>query len=287
MKFKSMLLVMVLLAGSVSCSTASDTALSGMSVSDRPLTGKVIWNDLITEDLAAARTFYGGLFDWTFEEGRQRSGGEYVIARHGDTYVAGILKVAPRPDGRKVDRWLPYISIEDVDAAIERSTTAGATVAAEARDVSIGRVAAIIDPEGAVIGLAHSDVGDPDDKTTRAMPGRVVWSELLSRDPAAASSFYERVAGYDVDVVNRRGGQYTFLLQNGVKRAGIMPRPGDDVTPVWLTYFGVSDPAAAAAKAQQLGGTVLLPASADLRDGTMAVVTDPSGAVLVLQKTPM
>jgi predicted enzyme related to lactoylglutathione lyase len=287
MKLKFALLVMALLVGSVSCTTASDRALSGMSVSDQPLTGKVIWNDLITEDLAAARVFYGGLFDWTFEEGRQKTGGDYVIARHGDAYVAGILRIAPRTDGSKVDRWLPYVSVEDVDAAVERSLLAGATVAAEARDVSLGRVAAIIDPEGAVIGLAHSEIGDPDDKTTRAMPGRVVWSELLSRDPEAASSFYGQIAGYDVDVVNRRGGQYTFLLKNGVQRAGIMPRPGDDVTPVWLTYFGVSDPGAAAAKAEQLGGTVLLPPSADLRDGTMAVVTDPSGAVLVLQKTPM
>lgn len=287
MKFKSMLLVVVLLAGSISCTTANDPLLSGMSVSERPLTGKVIWNDLITEDLVAAKVFYAGMFDWSFEEGSARRGGEYVVARHGDTYVAGILKIAPRSDGSKVDRWLPYISIDDVDAAIERSTTAGATVAAEARDVNLGRVAAIIDPEGAVIGLAHSKIGDPDDKTTRAMPGRVVWSELLSRDPAAASSFYERVAGYDVDVVERRGGEYTFLVQNGVQRAGIMPRPGDEVTPVWLTYFGVSDPAAAAAKAKELGGTVLLPPSPDLRDGSMAVVTDPSGAVLVLQKTPM
>jgi predicted enzyme related to lactoylglutathione lyase len=53
---------------------------------------------------------------------------------------------------------------------------------------------------------------------------------------------------------------------------------------VWLTYFGVDDPAAAAARAQALGGKVLLPASPQLREGSMAVVTDPSGAVLVLQK---
>jgi hypothetical protein len=33
-----------------------------------------------------------------------------------------------------------------------------------------------------------------------------------------------------------------------------------------------------------LGGKVLLAPSPQLRDGTMAVVTDPSGALLVLQK---
>jgi predicted enzyme related to lactoylglutathione lyase len=182
---------------------------------------------------------------------------------------------------------LPYMSVDDVDAAIDRSKTGGATVVVGARDVSIGRVAAIIDPEGAVLGIARSSIGDPDDRTTAAAPGRVVWSELLSSDPVAAAGFYRLLAGLDVEVVERRGGLYTMLTNGGVKRAGIMPRPADDVDPVWLTYFGVSDPKAAAAKAKELGGTVLLPPSPDLREGTMAVVTDPVGAVLVLQKVPM
>ncbi len=287
MKLKTALIATALLTGVAACTTVSESDLAGMSFSERPLTGKVIWNDLITEDLAAARQFYGGLFDWTFEDAEGRSGNEYVVARHGDTYVAGILSVKPRQDGQKVTRWLPYVSVSDVDTAMKRGVAAGATVAVDSRDVSLGRVAAIIDPEGAVIGLANSRIGDPDDRTTRAAPGRVVWSELLSRDPVAAAAFYKLVADYDIEIVNRRGGQYTFLSNNGVNRAGIMPKPGDEVDPVWLTYFGVSDPRAAAARAKQLGGTVLIPPSPELRDGTMAVVTDPAGAVLVLQKTPM
>ena len=130
-------------------------------------------------------------------------------------------------------------------------------------------------------------IGDPDDTSTRAGPGRVVWSELLSSDPVAASAFYRLLAGYDIEVIERRGGLYTLLSNNGVNRAGIMPRPADEIEPVWLTYFGVSDPKSAAARAKELGGTVLVPPSPELREGTMAVVTDPVGAVLVLQKVPM
>jgi predicted enzyme related to lactoylglutathione lyase len=114
-----------------------------------------------------------------------------------------------------------------------------------------------------------------------------VWSELLSSDPVAASAFYRLLAGYDIEVIERRGGLYTLLSNNGVNRAGIMPRPADEIEPVWLTYFGVSDPKSAAARAKELGGTVLVPPSPELREGTMAVVTDPVGAVLVLQKVPM
>ena len=49
----------------------------------------------------------------------------------------------------------------------ERVIAAGGTEAAAARDVSLGRVAAIQDAEGAVIGLARSGVGDPDDPDDR------------------------------------------------------------------------------------------------------------------------
>ena len=286
MKLRTALIVAALLGGVAACTTTGQANLSGMSFSERPLTGKVIWNDLITEDLGTARQFYGGLFGWTFESMPGR-GSEYVVVRDGSSYVAGMLEVDARPDGKKLTRWLPYMSVEDVDAAVRRSVVGGASVAADPRDVGLGRVAAIIDPEGAVIGLARSSIGDPDDDTTRPAPGRVVWSELLSSDPVAASAFYRLLAGLDIEVIERRGGFYTLLSNGGINRAGIMPRPTDDVDPVWLTYFGVSDPRAAAARAKELGGTVLLPPSPDVREGTMAIVTDPVGAVLVLQKIPM
>jgi predicted enzyme related to lactoylglutathione lyase len=286
MNIRNLLTSGVVMVFAVACTSTNQSDSSGMTFSDEPLTGKVIWNDLITEDIASAKTFYSGLFGWTFEEMPLRDGREYVIARSGDQYVAGILSVGPKPN-EDVSRWLPYISIDNVDLAIDRSVRGGATVVAGPRDVSLGRVAAIIDPEGAVVGLARSDLGDPDDSATSAAPGRVVWSELLASDPAAASAFYRDVVGYDVEAVERRGGRHTFLSNKGVQRAGILERPADQIEPVWLTYFGVSDPRAAAARAASLGGTVVLPPAPDVREGSMAIVTDPAGAVLVLQKTSM
>ena len=54
------LLAAVLVAAS--CSTTQESDLSGMSFSDEPLPGKIIWHDLITHDMAAAQRFYGELF---------------------------------------------------------------------------------------------------------------------------------------------------------------------------------------------------------------------------------
>ena len=266
------------------CTTASRPDLTGMSFSTDPLLGKVIWYDLITEDIAKAQSFYRGLFGWSFESSTGAHGEHYLLARKGDILVAGLLEIENTDPDSKFSRWLPYLSVDNVDAAVVRSTSAGGSVAAAARNVSLGRVAAIIDPEGAVIGLARSSIGDPDDTTTAAAPGRPVWTELLADNPAAAAKFYSSLAGYEARTVTRHGGEYTFLASDGSDRAGIFQKPTDkDYQPVWITVFGVADPAASAAKAEALGGTIILPVSADLRNGTTAVVTDPSGALLVLQ----
>lgn len=280
-RYASALAAILLIAA---CTTAGRPDLSGMSFSPRPLTGKLIWHDLVTEDLDAARHFYGGLFGWTFEESTGLRGEDYLLARDGNTYVAGLVSIERPDDATRLSRWLPYVSVADVDAAVADSVEAGAEVAASARDVGLGRVAAIVDPQGAVIGLARSSVGDPDDRTTAAAPGRVVWSELLADDPAAAAEFYGRVVGYTPRSVERRRGTYTMLSAGGQDRAGILANPTEDWKPVWLTYFGVEDPGAAAEQAKALGGRVVLAPSAEVRDGNMAVVADPSGAVLVLQR---
>ena len=72
MKIRLALAISVLLLGAVACTATSQSDLSGMSFSDEPLTGKIIWNDLVTEDFDAAQRFYSGLFGWS-SSGRGRS----------------------------------------------------------------------------------------------------------------------------------------------------------------------------------------------------------------------
>ncbi len=276
--------LLVLLVGPMACrTTAVDT--SSMTFAPEPLLGKIVWNDLITEDVDAARRFYGELFGWSFESASRRDDRPYVVARSGRALVAGIVQV-PRPSGGvSYSRWLPYASVNDVDAAVAKAKMEGGTVAVASRQVGIGRVAVIVDAEGAVIGLARSRIGDPDDSTTAPGPGRVVWTELLANDPEAASRFYARVIGYVPHTIERHGGPYILLSYGGVDRAGIFRNPSEQAAPTWLTSFGVDDPVAAAARVQALGGKVILPVSPQLRDGTMALVEDPTGAILILRKT--
>lgn len=266
------------------CTSTAAVDTSAMSLSSAPLIGKVVWNDLVTEDLDSARRFYGELFGWTFERSEGRSHRPYVLARSGKFYVAGIVQAPPHSDGSSWSRWLPYVSVDDVDTSVAKAIVAGAEVAVPAQNVGIGRVAVIVDDEGAVIGLARSHVGDPDDITTTPAAGHVVWTELLANDPVSEARFYEGVIGYAVRTIDRAGGRYRLLTYDGSDRAGILRNPSEQAVPVWLTYFGVDDPAAAADRVAALGGNVVLPPSAQLRGGSMTVVTDPAGALLVLQK---
>jgi uncharacterized protein len=269
-----------------SCVTNRPPDLGEMSFTDEPLLGKAVWHDLITEDLDAARRFYGGLFGWSLESSTAAGGHEYVLARNGDTYVAGLIEAAAREDGKKVSRWLPYISVSDVDSAVERALTSGGETVVSPRNVGFGRVAAITDEEGAVVGLARSSIGDPDDATTAGRIGSVVWNELLAANSTEAARFYERVFGYQARGIERRGGEYILLHASGDERAGVLRKPVPEWESQWLTYFGVADPAAAARRAEALGGRIVIPPSPELREGSVAVVTDPTGAVLVLQQWP-
>jgi len=266
------------------CASTGGRDYSGMSFSGTPLEGKVIWNDLVTEDGAVARSFYGTLFGWTFEQTVSAGGRPYSLARAGGIYVAGIVE-APRPaDGQSITRWVPYFSVADVDASVARATALGGRAEIAPRNVPLGRVAVVTDAEQAVIGLVRSRIGDPDDATTRAAPGRVVWHELPADDPAKAAKFMHEVTGLAANDIARRGGTYTMLAGGGIERAGVMKNPGAGWKPQWLTHFGVEDPAAAAQRAVELGGKLLLAPSQDLREGTVAVITDPGGAILVLHQ---
>ena len=58
------------------------------AISKTPLIGKFVWRDLMTDDPAAAKPFYAGLFGWEFVE-TQSLGRPYTRVRSGGQFIAG------------------------------------------------------------------------------------------------------------------------------------------------------------------------------------------------------
>jgi predicted enzyme related to lactoylglutathione lyase len=269
----------------VACSATAPGPAAGFSLSSEPLLGKFVWHDLVTDDPVKARQFYSGLLGWEFEQTMHPLGGDYTLISLDGQFVGGMVSLAD-PAGADYSRWLPYLSVADVDSAVRFTESAGGSAVVAPLELgNVGRAAAVTDPQGAVVGLLRSRVGDPDDSFPPAQ-GRVVWDELLAADAAMAARFYGSLAGLEASTITRRGGEYTLLRAQGRDRAGIMERPDARVNPLWLTHFAVADVTAAARRAAELGGKVLLAPSPELREGTFAVVTDPGGAILALAQRP-
>ena len=283
--FKPVLSLMTMTIFLVACSTAGGPVSGDQQLSKDPLTGKFVWHDLITDDIATARRFYAGLFGWEFENSTRPGSKEpYVLIRSGGNLIAGMVELSDPEGGSDYSRWLGYISVEDVDASARTTKSAGGRVLVTPRNLGkFARVAAVQDPQGAVVGLVRSHVGDPVDGLEQKT-GRVVWNELLAVDSAKAGEFYRSITDYQVRTIDRRGGEYTMLQSGRVDRAGILQRPAAEIEPLWLTYFAVSDVVSAAKRAEQLGGRIILAPADDFREGTVALVTDPTGAVLALKK---
>ena len=266
-----------------SCTTPGGDRLTDLPLSDAPLNGKFVWHDLITDDVQAVKAFYGGLLGWSFEKTTRPGGGDYTIAFSGDRPVAGIVALDDPADA-DYSRWLGYLSVSDVDEAVDITRSVGGSAVVGPLDLpGIGRAAAVRDPQGAVVGLIRSDLGDPDDSLAPG-PGLVVWNEMLASDDAEATGFYTTIGGLQAREEPRSGGVYRVLVSQGRDRAGVMQRPNDNIEPFWLTHFAVEDVNEATRRAEALGGEVLLGPDPGLRNGTIALVVDPTGAVLALQQ---
>ena len=269
----------------VACASGSKSvAPAAVPTASSPLTGKFVWHDLITEDPEACRRFYGALLGWEFED-THRADKPYIVARAGGHYVAGIVAVTPDAT-QELSQWLAYMSVPDVDTAAAKVAAAGGRSLVAPRQVgSIGRAAVVVDPQGAPVGLLRRAAGDPADEPSPSSAASSGWSTWpRTRRPPWPST--RASPAMRARPARRQRDPYQVLTL-GRPRAGLMKIPIENVRPNWLSYVRVEDPAALAGRVVSLGGKVVLAPRPDIRNGTLAVVADPSGAVLALQKWPL
>ena len=118
-------------------------------------------------------------------------------------------------------------------------------------------------------------------------PGAFCWVELATTDQAAASNFYAKIFGWSVKSfpIGPNDFYTTFQLEGRDAAAGCTLRPEQlsrGVPPHWNLYIAVEGADATAARAAELGGTVLAPPFDVFDAGRMAVLQDPTGAAFSL-----
>ena len=236
------------------------------------------WIDLATTDPAAAKAFYNGLFGWEYFDVPTPMGSHYTMCQINGHNVAGLSILPPDMMAQNIPPiWTSYIKHDDVEAVTAKVAAAGGTVMMPPMDImESGRMAMIQDPTGAVVGLwqPREHIGSQ----LVNMPNALVWNELQTKDVDAALSFYGTVFGWGHD--QDPNGYHLFKLGERMQAGMLkMDESWGEIPPNWGVYFMTEDIEATAAKAQELGGTILVPATAAGGRGRFAVIQDPQGGV--------
>ncbi|MFJ3927742.1 VOC family protein [Streptomyces sp. NPDC090022] len=254
------------------------------------LPGTPCWVDLMVPDQQAAIDFYCDLFGWQGQVGPAETGGYAVCSLKGKP-VAGIM-AAMNPDGSVPDPmppsvWTTYLATDDVDATLTSIGDEGGKVVMPAMDVTtIGRMAVVADPQGAVFGLWQA--GEFTGAGIVNEPGAVIWNELSTSDTDAAGGFYRKVLPITPAPAEMEGAEgYTELKVGGRGVAGMMnlDKVPPGTPPHWLTYFQVDDVDSVSDAAVRAGGNLLQPPF-DMVAGRMAVLSDPQGGVFAIITEP-
>lgn len=232
--------------------------------------GTPSWVDLASPDTAAAAEFYDGLFGWKAEMvPTEEAGGYGMFTLHGKL-VAGL---GPLMDPAMPPAWSVYVSVTDAGATAAKASAAGGQVVVAPMDIfESGRMAVLQDPLATFV-----SIWQPKEHIGAQLvnePGTFVWNELATTDLARSKAFYTTVFGWGLSEDTEEAAAFTV---DGNVVCGAHPaREGE--FPAWSVWFAVADCDAAAARATELGGALLMPPN-DMDFGRAALVADPHGAV--------
>lgn len=250
-----------------------------MSERDSYPPGVPCWVDNLVEDVDDALRFYGELFGWEFDG---PGPGNYYVAKVRGRDVAGIASAPPGVSAG----WNTYVSVANAD----ETAAAADRVVVEPLDVRpAGRVAALQDPTGAIIG-----VWEPAERQGCQLvnePSAYAMSALHTPDPDAAARFYRDTFGWEIDEfapgvsLFRLPGYVGGEPQQPVPRDVVAVMARDDGPARWSVDFWVSDADALAARVVELRGNVVV-APFDSVPKRQAVLADPAGAVFSVSTAP-
>jgi predicted enzyme related to lactoylglutathione lyase len=237
--------------------------------------GKFVWHEQVSSDPKQAQDFYTRLFGWGTEVYKPGEV-DYAMISSGGANHGGFGKAM---EGAPPPHWLSHVQVDDVDDTVEKAKNAGGRLAAGPFEMGeIGRMAIIVDPQGAYISVYQPEGEGP------VPEGVFVWDELGTTDVDAAQRFYEEVFGWTTSDMGPEYGGYRIFNRGETGIAGLMSLPDDSEPPHWQPYVAVEDPDQTCAKASELGASLLLEPMDVPAVGRLAVISDPQGATFGIIK---
>ena len=236
--------------------------------------GTICWIDLASTDAAGATQFYCDLFGWTATEPIENAGG-YRMLLHDGRQVAGLAPVWGDTDGSS---WSTYVASADADQTCAAAVASGGDVVMDAMDVlDAGRMAVLRDPAGAQVSVWQP--GEHRGYEVHGEPGAPIWSELMTRDVAAARVFYRSVFGW----TSQRGGLRRRPVHGLEARRAARRRRARDRRELARGHASALDGLHRDGRLRRhraalraLGGTVWHPPD-DVGPGRCALLEDPAG----------
>jgi uncharacterized protein YndB with AHSA1/START domain/predicted enzyme related to lactoylglutathione lyase len=120
--------------------------------------GSFCWNELLSTDMSASAGFYARLFDWQAVD-FPMNGSQYSIFNKDGKQLAGLMAM-PMPG--VPPHWLAYVHVQDVDSSAQKATSLGGMVVRPPFDIpTVGRIAILQDPQGAVLGIFKPAASSP------------------------------------------------------------------------------------------------------------------------------
>jgi predicted enzyme related to lactoylglutathione lyase len=114
------------------------------------------WHELYSPNVDASVDFYTNAIGMGTESAEMGGYGKYTMLTHNGQAVCGVVNVGMAAPGTP-PHWATYLSVDDVDARLLKVLQHGGKVVVEAMDVpTVGRMALIADPQGAMIWLFKS-----------------------------------------------------------------------------------------------------------------------------------
>ncbi len=106
--------------------------------------------------------------------------------------------------------------------------------------------------------------------------------QLLSTEPRKAKEFYQRLFGWKMEEVEIPGVGYRVEIKTESGPSGAIMAAPAGARSAWFPYVDVEDLATTVARIRELGGKILQEPRDVPGAGTLAVATDPTGAVFKL-----